>query len=231
MRTYVVLLGPPGAGKGTQARRVSEKLGLTHVSSGDIFRENMKNGTDLGKLAKQYLESGELVPDDVTIGMIKERISRPDCETGVLLDGFPRTTVQAVALSELLAESDSKVDCVPLIEVPSEELVQRLSKRRSCPTCQRVYHLVFNPPEVTGICNHDGSELVQREDDKSETVRHRIEVYAEQTAPLISYYYKKGVLAVIDGTNPIEVVAMDVLNAIRKAAPQIVQASSSQGAL
>ena len=230
MRTYVVLLGPPGAGKGTQARRVSEKLGLTHVSSGDIFRENMKNGTDLGKLAKQYMESGELVPDDVTIGMIKERISRPDCETGVLLDGFPRTTVQAAALSELLAESDSKVDCVPLIEVPSDELVQRLSKRRSCPTCQRVYHLVFNPPEVAGICNHDGTDLVQREDDKSETVRHRIEVYAEQTAPLISYYYKKGVLAIIDGTNPIEVVAMDVLEAIRKAAPQIVQASSSQGA-
>ena len=230
MRTYVVLLGPPGAGKGTQARRVSEKLGLTHVSSGDIFRENMKNGSDLGKLAKQYMESGELVPDDVTIGMIKERISRPDCETGVLLDGFPRTTVQAAALSELLAESDSKVDCVPLIEVPSDELVQRLSKRRSCPTCQRVYHLVFNPPEVAGICNHDGTDLVQREDDKSETVRHRIEVYAEQTAPLISYYYKKGVLAIIDGTNPIEVVAMDVLEAIRKAAPQIVQASSSQGA-
>lgn len=230
MRTYVVLLGPPGAGKGTQARGVSKKLGLTHVSSGDIFRENLRNGTDLGKLAKQYLDSGELVPDEVTISMIKEHITRPDYQSGVLLDGFPRTVVQAEALSELLAEMGSKVDCVPLIEVPSDELVQRLSKRRSCPTCQRVYHLVFNPPEVAGICNHDGTDLVQREDDKSETVRHRIEVYAEQTAPLISYYYKKGVLAIIDGTNPIEVVAMDVLEAIRKAAPQIVQASSSQGA-
>ena len=161
MRTYVVLLGPPGAGKGTQARRVSEKLGLTHVSSGDIFRENLKNGTELGKLAKLYLESGELVPDDVTIGMIKERISRPDCGTGVLLDGFPRTAVQAAALSKLLAEIDSKVDCAPLIEVPSEELVERLSKRRSCPTCQRVYHLDYNPPEVAGICDEDGTELVQ----------------------------------------------------------------------
>ena len=231
MQTYVVLLGPPGAGKGTQARSVSEKLGLTHVSSGAIFRENLKNGTDLGRLVKQYMESGELVPDDVTIGMIKERISRPDCETGTLLDGFPRTAIQAAALSELLAEMDSKVDCVPLIEVPSEELVQRLSKRYSCPTCRRVYHLVYNPPEVEGICNEDGTELIQREDDKPETVRHRIEVYAEQTAPLISYYYNKGVLAVINGTNPIEVVTLDVLEAIRKAAPQIVQKSSSQGAL
>ena len=231
MRTYVVLLGPPGAGKGTQARRVSEKLGLTHVSSGDIFRENLKNGTELGKLAKLYLESGELVPDDVTIGMIKERISRPDCGTGVLLDGFPRTAVQAAALSKLLAEIDSKVDCAPLIEVPSEELVERLSKRRSCPTCQRVYHLDYNPPEVAGICDEDGTELVQREDDKPETVRHRIEVYTEQTAPLIAFYNKKGVLAVINGTNPIEVVAMDVLEAIRKAAPQIVQVNNSQRAL
>lgn len=229
MRTYVVLLGPPGAGKGTQARRVSEELGLTHVSSGDIFRENMKNGTDLGSLAKQYLDSGELVPDNVTISMIKERISRPDCQSGVLLDGFPRTAVQAAALSEILAETGSQVDCVPLIEVPPDELVRRLSQRRSCPTCKRVYHLIHNPSEVKGVCNDDGAELIQREDDRPETVRHRIDVYTEQTAPLISYYQEKGVLAVITGTNPIAVVFQDVLEAICKAAPQLGHEYSAQG--
>ena len=231
MRTYVVLLGPPGAGKGTQARGVSKKLGLTHVSSGDIFRENLRNGTDLGKLAKQYLDSGELVPDEVTISMIKEHITRPDYQSGVLLDGFPRTVVQAEALSELLAEMGSKVDCVPLIEVPSDDLVRRLSQRRSCPMCQRVYHLAHNPPENKGVCNEDGTELIQREDDRPETVRHRIDVYAEQTAPLISYYQQKGVLAAINGTQPIEVVAQDVLEAIYLAAPQLGQERSTQGVL
>jgi adenylate kinase len=231
MRTYVVLLGPPGAGKGTQARNVSEKLGLIHVSSGDIFRENMKNGTDLGSLAKQYLDSGELVPDNVTISMIKERISQPDCQSGVLLDGFPRTAVQAAALSELLGETGSQVDCVPLIEVPSDELVRRLSQRRSCPTCKRVYHLIHNPPEIKGVCNDDGTELIQREDDRPETVRHRIDVYTEQTAPLISYYQEKGVLAVVTGTNPIKIVTQDVLEAICKAAPQLGHEYSAQGEL
>lgn len=218
MATYIVLLGPPGAGKGTQAQIIAKEFGLMHVSSGDLFRENLKNQTELGKLAKGFMDRGELVPDDVTIAMVKDRISRPDCEKGVLLDGFPRTPAQAEALGEMLKGLGSKVDCVPYISVPAEVLIERLCGRWTCPTCGRVYHEKFNPPTQTGVCDAEGAALIQRDDDKSETVERRIRVYGEQTAPLIAYYRNLGVLAEVDGTQSIEEVGKLMLAAIRKVA-------------
>ncbi len=211
MSRFIVFLGPPGAGKGTQAKRISEKLQMPHVSSGDIFRENLKNKTELGRVAEGYMNRGELVPDDVTIGMIRERLSRPDCEHGALLDGFPRTAAQAEALDEMLADLGGRVTTVPYIKVPEDVLVERLAGRRTCPVCGRVYHEKFNPPKQAGICDVDGAELYQREDDKAETVKHRINVYLEQTRPLIEYYRKKGVLVEIDGTRSIDQVSADLL--------------------
>ncbi len=217
MPEYIVLLGPPGAGKGTQAKVISETLGLMHVSSGDIFRENLKAQTELGKLAQTYMNKGELVPDDVTIAMIKERLSKPDCAKGALLDGFPRTPAQAVALDETLASLGGKVQCVPLITVAPEILIERLSGRWSCRAQGHVYHSVYNPPKQAGICDIDGSELYQREDDQPATVERRIKVYVEQTAPLIEYYQKKQLLIEVDGTQPIEVVTEQMMSAIKKA--------------
>lgn len=211
MSRFIVFLGPPGAGKGTQAKRISEKLQMPHVSSGDIFRENLKNKTELGRVAEGYMNRGELVPDDVTIGMIRERLSRPDCEHGALLDGFPRTAAQAEALDEMLADLGGRVTTVPYIKVPEDVLIERLAGRRTCPVCGRVYHEKFNPPKQAGICDVDGAELYQREDDKAETVKHRINVYLEQTRPLIEYYRKKGVLVEIDGTRSIDQVSADLL--------------------
>ena len=216
MAKYIVLLGPPGAGKGTQAELTAEKLGLVHVSSGDLFRENRKNKTELGQLAQGFMDRGELVPDDVTIAMVKERISRPDCAKGALLDGFPRTPAQADALAAMLKSLDGRVNCVPLISVPAEVLVERLGGRWTCRAEGHVYHAKYNPPKVAGKCDVDGSELYQREDDKAETVQNRIRVYFAQTAPLIDYYRQRDLLAEIDGTNPIEKVSEDLLAAIEK---------------
>lgn len=214
MGRFIVLLGPPGAGKGTQAQVLAEKTGLAHISSGDIFRENLKNQTDLGKLAQVYMNRGELVPDDVTIAMIRERLSRPDCANGAILDGFPRTPAQAEALSAMLEELDGKVVSVPYISVPAEVLIERLSGRWTCRTCGKVYHSVYNPPKKAGICDDDGGELYQREDDQPATVEKRIKVYLEQTSPLIEHYRRAGLLVEIDGTLPIEEVTRQLMEAI-----------------
>ena len=211
MPTYIVLLGAPGAGKGTQAKILAEKTGLPHISSGDIFRENLKNNTELGRLAREYMSKGELVPDDVTIAMIRERLSRPDCAHGAILDGFPRTPAQAEALDEMLRELNGQVDVVPFIQVPEEELVARLSGRWICRAQGHIFHEKFNPPKVPGVCDYDGSELYQREDDRPEVVRERIRVYHEQTAPLVSYYRERGLLREVDGTQNIEQVTQALL--------------------
>lgn len=210
---YIVMLGPPGAGKGTQAKRLTQELELVHVSTGDLFRENLKNETELGKLAQQYMDQGELVPDNVTIRMVEERLSRVDCEDGAVLDGFPRTTDQAEALDALLGKFDGEVNFVPFIKVPDDVLVERLSGRWMSAS-GRVYHEKFNPPTVKWIDDIDGSQLYQREDDKPGTVRHRIEVYNEQTAPLIAYYRDKGILVEIDGTQSIDDVFADIIKII-----------------
>ena len=214
MSRYIVLLGPPGAGKGTQAKLVSGKLNMPHISSGDIFRENLKNKTELGNLAEGYINRGELVPDDVTIAMIKDRLSRPDCAQGALLDGFPRTDAQAEALDVMLKELNGQVIAVPYIKVAEEILVERLTGRWTCPTCNRVYHEKFNPPQKSGICDLDGAELYQRDDDKAETVTRRIHVYLNQTQPLIEYYQNEGVLLEINGAQGIDQVSVDLLAAL-----------------
>jgi adenylate kinase len=216
MATYIVLLGPPGAGKGTQAQVISHEMNLAHISSGDLFRENLKNQTELGKLAQGYMNRGELVPDDVTIAMVRDRISRPDCQDGALLDGFPRTPAQADALAEMLGTMSQKVDSVPYISVPAEELIERLGGRWTCPTCGRVYHEKYNPPQNPGVCDVDGVKLIQRDDDKAETVERRIHVYMDQTSPLIEYYRQKGLLVEVDGTQSIDDVSKDILKAIKK---------------
>jgi adenylate kinase len=216
MSEFVVLLGPPGAGKGTQAELLSAELNLPHISSGEIFREHLKSQTDLGRLAGKYIHKGELVPDDVTIAMIKDRLSNPDCANGALLDGFPRTPAQADALDGILEGLNGRVVAVPYIKVGKSELIKRLTGRWTCPVCQRVYHVEFNPPCSPGICDDDNSELFQRDDDKVETVTNRIQVYLEKTQPLIDYYQGKGVLIVIDGAQKIEAVSSNLLEALSK---------------
>ena len=212
---FIVLLGPPGAGKGTQAAVISKALKLAHISSGDIFRENLKNETELGKLAQQFMNRGELVPDDVTISMIGERLTRPDCENGALLDGFPRTPAQAEALAEKLAERGEHVDCVPYIAVPADELIARLSGRWTCKENGHVFHALYNPPKKAGICDLDGSALYQRDDDKPETVANRIRVYMDQTSPLIEYYTKAQLLFEVDGTKAIDDVSEILLKQLK----------------
>ena len=216
MPTYIVLLGPPGAGKGTQAQAISNKLGLPHISSGDLFRENLKNQTDLGKLAKGFIDQGELVPDDVTIAMIKDRLAREDCKPGALLDGFPRTPAQADALAEMLVGFAGRVNGVPYIKVAEKVLIERLTGRWTCRDQGHVFHAKFNPPKKAGVCDVDGSELYQREDDKAETVINRIQVYFQQTRPLIEYYQKAGLLLEVDGKQPIPQVTADLLAALSK---------------
>ena len=216
MATYIVLLGPPGAGKGTQAQVISHEMNLAHISSGDLFRENLKNQTELGKLAQGYMNRGELVPDDVTIAMVRDRISRPDCAAGALLDGFPRTPAQANALAEMLHSMSQKVDSVPYISVPAEVLIERLGGRWTCPACGRVYHEKYNPPKGAGVCDADSTALIQRDDDKAETVERRIRVYMEQTSPLIEYYRQEGLLVEVDGQRSIEEVSQEILQAIKK---------------
>jgi adenylate kinase len=208
---YIVMLGAPGAGKGTQARQLSEALAVPQVSSGDIFRENLKNETPLGLLAKQYMDSGALVPDDVTIKMVMERLGRPDCANGVVLDGFPRTLAQADALAVALREQGLAIGLVPLLEVSDEAVINRLAGRRVCRNCQAMYHVEFSPPAVEGICDKCGGELYRRADDEPETVRNRLFVYYKQTAPLIGFYYAHGVLAPLDGDRPIAEVQADLL--------------------
>lgn len=213
---YIVMLGPPGAGKGTQAKVLAQALGLVHISTGDLFREHLKNETELGQLAQSFMNKGELVPDGVTIKMVEERLAKPDCVSGAVLDGFPRTPVQAEALETLLAQFDAGVKVVPFINVPDEVLVERLSGRWVS-SSGRVYHALYNPPMVQWIDDLDGSELYQREDDQPETVRHRIKVYRDQTAPLIDYYTQKSLLVEIDGTQSIEGVTEDLMKAVEEA--------------
>ena len=214
MPTYIVLLGPPGAGKGTQAQAISKKLGLPHISSGDLFRENLKNQTELGKLAKGFIDRGELVPDDVTIAMIRDRLSRADCKPGALLDGFPRTPAQADALAEMLTGFAGRVNGVPYIRVAEDVLIERLTGRWTCRAQGHVFHTKFNPPQKAGVCDVDSSELYQRDDDKAETVINRIQVYFQQTRPLIEYYQKAGLLLEVDGKQPIQQVTADLLAAL-----------------
>jgi adenylate kinase len=211
MPVYIVLLGPPGAGKGTQAKIVSEKLGLPHISSGDIFREQLKNQSELGKQAQVFIGRGELVPDDITIQMIRERLSHPDCAAGALLDGFPRTVAQAEALDSMLAGFNGEVKAVPYINVPPSVLIERLTGRWTCRGQGHVFHEKFSPEKVAGICDYDGSELYQRADDNAETVTHRIEVFLAQTRPLIEYYQRAGTLLEVDGTQSIDQVGVDLL--------------------
>lgn len=216
MPVYVVLLGPPGVGKGTQAKVLAEKLNLPHISSGDIFRENIKNGTEMGKVAQTYMHKGALVPDDVTIAMIRERFSRPDCINGAILDGFPRTPAQADALDAMLKGFGGSVSLVPYITAPNEVLMERLAGRWTCRSAGHIFHEKFNPPREKGVCDFDGSELYQRDDDKAETVLHRIAVYQDQTAPLINYYKQHGTLVEINGFMPIEQVSEQLLSALKK---------------
>jgi len=216
MATYIVLLGPPGVGKGTQAKILAEKTNLVHVSSGDLFRTNIKNKTELGQLVQSYINKGELVPDNVTIAMVKDRISQPDCTQGVILDGFPRTPPQADATKAMLAERDEAIATVPYITAPNEILVQRLSGRWTCRAHGHIFHTFYNPPKEKGICDIDGSELYQRDDDKEETVKNRITVYLKQTTPLINYYREEGKLVEIDGNQAIEKVTEDLLAVLKK---------------
>ena len=216
MATYIVLLGPPGAGKGTQAEILAEQTGLVHVSTGDLFREHIKNQTELGILAQSFIHKGELVPDDVTIAMVKDRIIRPDCEAGVILDGFPRTPVQADATKAMLNKLNEDVTAVPYITAPDEVLIARLSGRWTCRAAGHIFHSTFNPPAKEGVCDFDNSELYQRDDDTPETVTKRIQVYIEQTSPLIDYYRKEGILVEVRGDREIETVTKDLLDALKK---------------
>ncbi len=212
---YIILIGAPGAGKGTQAALLVEALGLPHVASGDLFRENLQNETPLGLQAKSYMDRGELVPDDVTIAMVRERLSRPDCEAGAILDGFPRTVAQAKALDKVLAEEGRAIDIVPYIKVAEETLVARLAGRWICGQCQTPYHALASPPRRRGICDECGGQLYQRDDDKPQTVRKRLEVYFAQTMPVIEHYRHLRLLVEVEGEGSIEEVQARLLKAIQ----------------
>lgn len=212
----LVLLGPPGVGKGTQASAIVEKYNIPHISTGDIFRANIKEGTDLGKKAKEYMDKGLLVPDDLVVSIVKDRLTEEDCKEGFLLDGFPRTIMQADILEDELKDMGIKLDKVINIYADSEVLIERAVGRRICKVCGKAYHIKFNPPKESGVCDLDGGELFQREDDTEETVAKRIEVYQKQTEPLISFYKEKGILSDIDGTQPIEKVSNDIMEALQE---------------
>jgi adenylate kinase len=216
----VVLLGAPGSGKGTQGLPLAEKLRLAHVASGDMFREHLNRGTELGQLAKSYMEKGELVPDGVTIRMIEDRLTRPDAVGGVILDGFPRTLPQAEALEAALAKRGRHVDVAPFVEVSTEELLRRLGGRWMCRICGRSYHVVSNPPKREGVCDVDGGELYQREDDSIDVARKRLQVYFEQTQPVVDYYRARGVLVEVNGEQSIEGVSEELVGAIRRLHPE-----------
>jgi adenylate kinase len=212
----LVLVGPPGAGKGTQAQFIAEHVGVPKISTGDIFRANVSQGTPLGLQAKEYMDRGDLVPDEVTIDMVRNRLLEKDAVEGFLLDGFPRTVPQAETLDDILRETaDAKLDVVLELVVDNEEVVRRLSGRRTCRTCNHIWHVDFDPPQVPGVCDIDGGELFQRDDDKPATIENRLEVYDEQTAPLIAYYAGRGVLVGIDATGPVDDVTLRAIDALR----------------
>ncbi len=214
MSTYVILLGPPGAGKGTQAVNLAERTGLLHLATGDMFRENVRNQTELGMEAQRYMERGELVPDELTISMLLDRLNREDAQLGSLLDGFPRTTEQAEALDAALAEQDAEIAAALLIEVANDEVLRRLGGRWSCPDCGAVFHAVFSPPQVEGTCDRCPGALIQRDDDQPEAIRRRLDVYAQQTAPLIDYYERSGKLRRVNGAREPDAVGADLLAAL-----------------
>ena len=195
----IVLLGPPGAGKGTQAKRLIEKYGIPQISTGDMLRAAVKEGTELGKQAKAYMDKGELLPDEVVIGIVKDRLQEADCKKGFMLDGFPRTVGQAEALDTALDSMEQKLDHIVCLDVPNEELMGRLTGRRTCKECGAGFHVMFDPPKKEGVCDHCGGEIYQRDDDNETTVMSRLDVYAKSTQPLIDYYKKQGILRLIDG--------------------------------
>ncbi len=215
MAMFIVLLGPPGAGKGTQAEIISQKLSIPHISSGDLFRENLKNDTELGKQARAFMDSGKLVPDEITISMVADRLSRKDCKLGALLDGFPRTPFQASELDKILKADGNSINCVPYIMVSDRDLLERLTGRWTCKAAGHIYHEKFNPSKNSGICDIDGSPLYQRDDDKKETIEKRLAVFHEQTSPLVEYYREKNLLVEVDGTQPIEKVSEALLKTVR----------------
>ena len=212
----LLIMGPPGAGKGTQAERLVKEVDITHISTGDMFRAAIKEGTDMGKKAKEFMDQGALVPDEVVVGMVKERLSKPDCEKGFLLDGFPRTLEQAKSLDETLKDLNIKIDGVVNIAVPRERLMARLTGRRICKDCGVSFHVMFNKPKEEGKCDACGGELYQRSDDNEEAVGKRLDVYEQQTQPLIDYYTNQGLLLEINGDQDINKVLDDVLAAVKK---------------
>ncbi|MGZ4616878.1 MAG: adenylate kinase [Actinomycetes bacterium] len=211
----LVLVGPPGAGKGTQAQFIAEHLSVPKISTGDIFRANVSQGTPLGLEAKAFMDRGDLVPDDVTINMVRMRLAEPDAAAGFLLDGFPRTTPQAQVLDDMLAEADVKLDVVLELVVENDEVIRRLSGRRTCRTCNHIWHVDFDPPAQEGICDLDGGALYQRDDDQAATIANRLEVYATDTAPLVNYYAERGLLIGLDATGPVDDVTQRAIDALR----------------
>lgn len=213
---YLILMGLPGAGKGTQAEMIKAKYNIPHISTGDMFRQAIKEGTELGKKAKAYMDEGALVPDEVTNGIVEERLAKSDCDNGFLLDGFPRTIPQAEALEAITKKLNKQIDYVIQVDVPAEKLIERLTGRRVCPSCGATYHVINKPPKTEGVCDNCGTQLVQRDDDKEETVQKRLEVNIEQTQPLLDFYKEKGVLVTVDGDQPIDKVFEDIVAAISK---------------
>jgi adenylate kinase len=211
----LVLVGPPGAGKGTQAQFVATQMSIVQISTGDIFRANVSQGTPLGKQAKEYMDAGDLVPDEITVAMVRDRLAEPDAAKGFLLDGFPRTVPQAVQLDDILLELGSKLDVVMELVVDDAEVIRRLSGRRTCRTCGHIWHVDFDPPTREGTCDNCGGELFQRDDDQPQTIQHRLEVYYEQTALLIGYYAQRGILVGIDAMGPVDDVTERASAALR----------------
>jgi adenylate kinase len=211
----LVLVGPPGAGKGTQAQFIAEHLGVPKISTGDIFRANVGQGTELGLLAKTYMDKGDLVPDEVTIDMVRLRLAEDDAAAGFLLDGFPRTVPQAEVLDEMLADGGLKLHVVLELVVEDDEVIRRLSGRRTCRTCNHIWHVDFDPPAVENVCDIDGGDLYQRDDDQAETIANRLKVYANETAPLVGYYASRGLLVGIDATGPVDDVTQRAIDALR----------------
>ena len=233
----LVLVGPPGAGKGTQAQFIAEHLGVPQISTGDIFRKNVGQGTPLGLKAKQFMDRGDLVPDDVTVDMVEDRLQEPDAVGGFLLDGFPRTVPQAEALDRVLQASGMRLDDVLELVVDDDELIRRLSGRRTCRTCNKIWHVEYDPPKEAGVCDLDGGELFQRDDDKPETILNRLQVYASSTAPLVDYYDRAGILVKIKAIGPVEEITHRAIQALQAArpgteapAPGAAQGSAAGGA-